>query len=408
MPSVNPEILRWARETAGLTLDDAAARLDLAAARGVQGAERLAALEAGDKQPTRPLLLRMAKQYRRPLLTFYLSAPPRQGSRGEDFRTLPPEHSRRDAALVDALIRDVRARQGMVRALLEAEDEAVPLPFVGSMTLHDPAEAVLAAITRILKLDLDRFRHGSAGSPRSATKGFAYLRERAEEAGIYVLLIGSLGSYRSTIDVEIFRGFALADPVAPFIVINDQDAEAAWSFTLLHELAHIWLGQTGISGANPASEVERLCNDVAGRFLLPAHEIAKETHLGDAPFDVMVARVGEIAKQCQVSGSLVAYKLYREGILGPDQWNWLRQLLRLQWLKSRKARHSRDREISGGPNYYVVRRHRLGRRLTDLARRMVVQGALTPSKAATILDMKPANVYNLISLDATIPPGRAA
>jgi transcriptional regulator with XRE-family HTH domain len=105
MPEVNPKILRRARETACLSIEEAAAKLGIDAARGVPGRESLARLEAGETEPTRPLLVKMAKQYRRPLLTFYLPEWPRTGERGEDFRTLPPEHSRRDGALIDALIR---------------------------------------------------------------------------------------------------------------------------------------------------------------------------------------------------------------------------------------------------------------------------------------------------------------
>lgn len=66
MPKVNPSILRWARETAGLTLEDAAEKVGLAEARGVAGSDRLAMLEAGDSEPTRPMLVKMAAQYRRP------------------------------------------------------------------------------------------------------------------------------------------------------------------------------------------------------------------------------------------------------------------------------------------------------------------------------------------------------
>lgn len=269
MPQVNPDILRWARETAGLTLDEAAEKLDISDARGVPANERLALYEAGATEPSRPLLLRMSKRYRRPLLVFYLSAVPATAKRGEDFRTLPPEHSRSQDALVDALIRDVRARQEMARALLEEEDEAVPLPFVGSMSMRDGVEAVLQSIRETL--DLDRYRHGRAGGNHDSS-GFAYLREQAEKLGVYVLLIGNLGSHHTSLDVETFRGFALADKIAPFVVINDQDSETAWAFTLLHELCHIWLGQTGVSGASAANDVEQFCNDVAGRFLMPSRE----------------------------------------------------------------------------------------------------------------------------------------
>src|SRR3546814_16138482 len=73
----------------------------------------------------------------------------------------------------------------------------------------------------------------------------------------YVLLIGNLGSHHSAIDIDAFRGFALADPIAPFVVINDRDAKTAWSFTLLHEVAHLWIGATGVSGGHFEGSTEQ-------------------------------------------------------------------------------------------------------------------------------------------------------
>ena len=87
-------------------------------------------------------------------------------------------------------------------------------------------------------------------------EAFSLLRSRTEDAGVFVLLKGDLGSYHTAIPVDVFRGFAIADDVAPFVVINDQDSTPAWSFTLLHELVHLLLGQTGISGANPGTGTE--------------------------------------------------------------------------------------------------------------------------------------------------------
>jgi len=75
-------------------------------------------------------------------------------------------------------------------------------------------------------------------------------------AGIFVLLKGNLGSYHSNIAVTAFRGFALSDDIVPFIVVNDRDIESAWSFTLVHEMAHLILGQTGISGAYGEKQIE--------------------------------------------------------------------------------------------------------------------------------------------------------
>lgn len=392
MPKVNPSILRWARETAGFSIEDAADKIGLGAARGLAGSERLVMLEAGEAEPSRPLLLKMASQYRRPLLTFYLAEPPVMAARGEDFRTLPEEFAQRDAALVDTLLREVRARQEMVRALLEAEDEAQVLSFVGSFDRDLGAEALATNIVETLGFDLEHFRHGSG---RGSAKGFSYLRERVEAAGVFVLLIGNLGSHHSALNVELFRGFALADPVAPFVVINDQDSEQAWSFTLLHELAHIWLGESGVSGGRPTIAIETFCNDVAGRILLPADDIAGEQSLIGATQGRVMARIAAIADARQVSHSMVAYKLYREGIIDQHMWSAVTALYRQLWLRNRAAQRDRARESDGGPNYYIIRRHRLGNRLLALSRRMLADGALSPSKAAAILGVKPNNVYSL-------------
>lgn len=393
MPAVNPKILRWARETAGLTLEEAAEKLNIGEARGVPGDERLALYETGKTEPSRPLLLRMAKQYRRPILAFYMSSVPRTAERGKDFRTLPPEFSRSKDALVDALIRDVRARQEMVRALLEDEDEVPPLPYVNSMSIRDGADAVLKSIRKNLDLHLDQFRGGGDGRPN----GFAYLRERAEHSGIYVLLIGNLGSHHTTLDVELFRGMALADKVAPFIVINDQDSEKAWSFTLLHELCHIWLGQTGVSGSATTNKVEQFCNDVAGHFLVPEEEIAALQYLRGKPFEEICAAVDDFAEGRNISRSMVAYKLFREGIVDRDVWSSLSGFFRSQWRLSRTAQREHSKKREGGPNYYVVRRHRVGSALLSLTRRMIANRTLSPSKAAKVLGVKPSNVYPMVN-----------
>ena len=291
MPAVNPEILVWARETAGLTLQDAVAKVHISDARGVAAVDRLAALERGEREPPRPVLVRMAQHYRRPLLAFYLAAPPPRGDRGADFRTLPDARSSETDALIDALVRNVQSRQSMVRAALEAEDEAEPLPFVGALMRHEgalvdtdslqnvlrnkPDTARLSrraadSLRRVLGRNLTAAQYYSQPNPEAA---FALLRSRTEDAGVFVLLKGDLGSHHTSIGVDVFRGFAIADDVAPFVVINDRDSIPAWSFTLLHELVHLLLGQTGISGTNPGTRIEEFCNNVAAEWMLPAQTL---------------------------------------------------------------------------------------------------------------------------------------
>jgi transcriptional regulator with XRE-family HTH domain len=114
--TVNPEILTWARNTAGLTADEAARVLGFSDTRDRSAGERLKALEAGEEDPSRSVLLRMSKAYRRALLVFYLSEPPRTGDRGQDFRTIPGGTPPLYNPLLDALIRDIRGRQTAVRS----------------------------------------------------------------------------------------------------------------------------------------------------------------------------------------------------------------------------------------------------------------------------------------------------
>lgn len=392
MPKVNPDIIRWARETAGLTLEEAATKLKLHQARGVSAVDRLAALESSDDQPTRSLLTRMAKQYRRPLLTFYMTAPPGKGDRGQDFRTLPDDHSDADEALLDALIRDVKARQSMVRAMLEDEDDTEHLSFVGSLRMSQGVSAVLSSIQETIQIDIAEFR-----GQVSTSDAFTLLRDRVGTAGIFVLLIGNLGSYHTAIDLETFRGFALADEIAPFVIINDQDAHSAWSFTLLHELVHIWLGQTGVSGWRAEISVEKFCNDVASEFLLSNSELEQLDVNDRTDLESTQSRIGEFAMDRNVSGSMVAYKLYRMGILDFERWKLLSQTFRKMWIDRRNERRIRAREQeSGGPSYYPVRRHRIGKGLLELVGSMMRAGGITTSKAGKVLGVKAKNVQNLL------------
>src|SRR4051794_12050434 len=122
MPVVSPEVLRWARETAGLTEEAAARKIGLLPTKKLTSEQRMAALENGEVEPSDHQLRRIAEVYRRPLLTFYLDKPPAPDEGVEDFRTLPDKRPDTEG-LVAALVRDMRARQATVRELME-DDEA--------------------------------------------------------------------------------------------------------------------------------------------------------------------------------------------------------------------------------------------------------------------------------------------
>lgn len=390
---MNPAQLVWARQTAGLTREEAAKLLKLNASRGKTGAERLAAIEEGE-EPTRPQLLSMTKVYRRPLLAFYLAQPPVRSERGEDFRTLAgSQREPVSEARLDALLRDIRTRHLVVRSILEEDDEEAPVGFVGSMTVGQGVHAILDATRTLLQLTNADLRR-----ERTADAVFARLRKAVEAQGVFVLLVGDLGSHHTAIDVQTFRGFAIADQVAPFIVINDKDTRTAWSFTLLHELAHLWIGASGVSGgAMSASPVERFCNEVASGFLLDGEELAQlrlgiESRSKD-PGAVM-ALIVQFADERRLSPNLVAYRALRAGFITSSLWEDISAQLD-QRLADLREQNAKKEASKGSGDFYKTRRHRLGG-LVGLVRRALIDGSLTPTKAALVLGVRPRMVHTLV------------
>lgn len=104
MPNVNPDMLRWARETASLSPEDAVKQLHIKDARGMSAKDRLVALETGNDLPSESML---HKINHRPLLAFYLRQIPPKGDRGEDFRKLPESVDRIQEGLVDTVVRKI-------------------------------------------------------------------------------------------------------------------------------------------------------------------------------------------------------------------------------------------------------------------------------------------------------------
>lgn len=384
MSKFNPEIFRWARNTAGLTVDEAAGALQIKTTS-------LETVESGQDSPSRPLLLRMSKVYRRSLLAFYLPAPPSKGDRGQDFRTVAHDQTVNADAAVDALVRDLKARQSLVKSILEDEDDSRPVSFVGSASMKDGVEAISKAIQSTLGIDRKEFR-----KQRGSANAFTFLRNKVEEAGIFVLLIGNLGSHHSTISVEAFRGFAIADPVAPFIVINDQDAKTAWSFTLLHELVHLWLGATGVSGGRYEQQIEQFCNAVAADVLIPASEVATVKVAGLAIND-QIAVISKHASDWNVSRQMLAYGLFKTSGISRENWQAIDGKIRQLWIAEKQREKEQSKAKDSKPSYYVVRRHRLGHAMLAFASRSLNAGTLSPSKAALVLGVTPRSVFPLLT-----------
>lgn len=392
MPEVNPEVLVWARKTAGIDAGEAAKRLRLGDSKSATAVQKLEALEAGRREPSRATLVRMGSLYRRPLVVFYLAEPPRAADRGADFRGPAGAASPEDAGRLDALLRSIRARQALLRGALEEEEEDHTLAFVGSLQQSDGRETAVESLRAVVGLDLGEFRNA-----RGAAGGFEVLRAAVERAGVCVLLQGDLGSHHARLDVDLFRGFAVSDPIAPFVVINPNDARAAWSFTLLHEMTHLLLGQTGYGNRWADTEVERFCDDAAGEFLLPTDELRAHDfgRLGD--MEASAKEIVRFAEERNLSAAMVAYRAHRTGRLTALRYRALADHFRALWLAERGRRRAAEKERTAGPSFYTIRRHRLGKRLPALVRRMMRTDALSTTRAARVLDVGARQVAQLLA-----------
>ena len=108
-----------------------------------------------------------------------------------------------------------------------------------------------------------------------------------------------------------------------------RSARTAWSFTAVHELVHLWLGQTGISGTDSENNIERYCNDVAGEFLLPASELRQLAPFLNLSVTAMAEQIGQFAQSLRVSRAMVAYRVYRAGLIGKTAWTALDKLFKV-------------------------------------------------------------------------------
>lgn len=378
MPNVNPKNLLWARETASLTVEEAAKRIGF---KGRSAIDKLQQIERGDIRPTRSTLEKMAKAYSRPLLALYVTTPPAEGQGAHDLRKLF-EHNSSSEATLNAIIRNLHVRQSVLRNGLEDEDEAEPIRWVGSVPSKAGSVQIASLILEATGFDLTEFR-----SQRTVAAAFANAREAVEKLGVYVLLVGDLGHHSRKVSPKVFRGISLSDPLAPFIIINDNDSKSAWTFTLFHELTHILIGESAISGYATDSAEERLCDDTASKILLTSFDV-QSVNVSNA-LEQQVADIESAARRWKLSRKMVAYNLMRSGRISSEYYAALAGKF-----DEDRVEYGSPRE-SGGADYYVVRAHRLGRHLIRTVNRMVSTGLLTAPKAALVLGIRPTAVSQL-------------
>ena len=334
---VKPALLRWARDRAGMQLDDLARRFP-----------RLACWESGEARPTRRQLERFAKATHATVDHLLLAKPPVERVPIPDFRAYGnPRIGRPSPNLLDTLSL-CRQRQAWYRDFARAKGDK-PSAFVGSVRLTSDITVAAAAMRSALGLDLEERLKIPAWD-----KTLRRLIDGADALGILVMVNGVVGnnSYRR-LDSQEFRGFALADARAPVVFINGADAKAAQMFTLAHALAHVWLGRSALSDATPVTapehDVERWCSAVAAEVLVPLDALRAEYRRGEELRNALT----RLARRFKVSTPII---LRRIQDLGGLAHNELRQAY------ERELERLRPKRKSSGGDFYRTQGVRLGQR----------------------------------------------
>jgi len=341
---VRPELLRWARERAGMSVFELRKRFP-----------KIVLWERGKTRPTLKQLEGFAKATHTPLGYLFLPEPPVERVPIPDFRTVANERIYRPSPdLLDTLY-ICQQRQEWYRGFARSMGDA-PLAFSGSVRVAADVVRTAALIRRALAFDLEERRRMPTWT--DALRRFI---EQADALGVLVMVSGVVGSNnRRKLDPQEFRGFALADDLAPLVFINGADSKAAQMFTLAHELVHLWLGQSALSDAQAASppeqEVERWCNQVAAELLVPL-EVFRAEHNRRAD---LRAELGRLARLFKVSTLVILRRIHDTGGLrGEAYWQaYEEELARLRALPK-----------GSGGDFYLTLGARAGKRF---ARALVV------------------------------------
>ena len=373
--TVSPELLEWARQRSGLDFDELARRFP-----------KLNAWELGEQQPTLKQLESFAHATHTPIGFLFLPQPPEEHIPLPDYRTLGDRGVQRPSADLLDTVYQCQQRQDWYRDFALLNHEA-PVEFVGSLTTAGSAEYAADAIRTAL-----RFGVGERGSTR--TDALRTLIDRAEALGILIMVSGVVGSNtHRKLDPREFRGFALADPLAPLVFVNGTDTKAAQIFTLLHELAHLWLGDTALDNADmagsPTVEVERWCNHVAAEVLLP---------LSSVPNDLApdVESLEHMARRFKVSTLVVLRRMYDARRLSWDEYRtaYDAEFERVMEILGRRA--------AGGGNFFNTQPARVSRRFARAIVSSTLEGQTLYRDAMQLLGFKKVSTLHELASHLSI------
>lgn len=361
---INAEMLSWARERAGLSVSVLAEKLQ-------QPVDKLHAWEDGETRPTFRQAQQLAQHARVPFGYLFLSEPPEEALPIPDLRTVGDHAPRRISVDLQDVLHDVLRRQMWYRDYQMAMGESA-VAVVGRAEVSMPVAEVVADMRHWLEVPA----HPQRGSWEAY---FRDLVQRIERLGILVMRSGIVGNNtRRVLSVEEFRGFAIADPMAPVIFINAADVPEARLFTLVHELAHIWLGESGISDGDPANRRsnERFCNAIAAEFLVPESEFLPRWRKSENWRENLAPLAGHF----HVSQWVVARRAHELGMIAEHDYR--------RYVASRLEAH-RKREERGQASFNRAVPGRVSKRLAQAVASEALSGRLLLREAYQLIGVRP-------------------
>ena len=368
---VKPAILRWARESLNLLINEAAKKI------GVKPS-KLSAWESGESTPTIGQLRKAAAVYKRPLAVFFLSQPPRDFDALKDFRRLPDPTRAVPSPELNLEIRRAHVRRETALELATALGIDPPRLRALSSNLHD-SDRLAQEARQILGVNLQQ--QCAWRGPYETLHGWIAAQERV---GVLVFQTGG-------VSLDEMRGFSISAEPFPVIVVNAKDSPRGRVFTLIHEFAHILTNRGGLCDLHTTArartqeeETEVFCNQVAGTLLLPATEF-----LGDplvarkamrAPWED--SEIRNIADKYSVSREVVLRRLLTLGRITESFYRQKRQeLLDTYQQETRRSQ-------GGFAPYHVVKVRDLGRAFIRLVLEAYHTETINSSDVSEMLGVK--------------------
>jgi Zn-dependent peptidase ImmA (M78 family) len=313
--------------------------------------------KTGEKKPTFNQVEKVGRATGIPLGYFFLHQPPKEDLSLLDYRTIDSLDIQNPSRNLVDTIHDMERIQDWMRDYLLA-DNAPELQFVGSQRDTSDIGKFADSMRKALGINEKWFEQCD-----SAEDSFRYIRLRISNLGVIVMMSGIVeNNTHRALSINEFRAFALVDKYAPLIFINANDSTNGRLFSLLHELAHIWIGKNDFfndrySATTKAGTVETICNTVAAEILVPRAVFL--TMWETVPTGTIDEQITYLARYFKCGHTVIARKALDYGRIDDAQYKKIAQLAVTLFDEAQKKKKEQG---LGGGDYYNTAASRIDHR----------------------------------------------